>query len=85
MVNAITDLAYRSDAGFSHDYADDSGFYDRRDFGVFEPGYNDGHIPHDEEFEVSDEQGIVSFSEYHEWPHAGCPEHSGMASEISFH
>ncbi|GIR83049.1 MAG: hypothetical protein CM15mP84_07970 [Cellvibrionales bacterium] len=71
MVNAITDLAYRSDAGFSHDYADDSGFYDRRDFRVFEPGYNDGHIPHDEEFEVSDEQGIVSFSEYHEWPHAG--------------
>jgi len=71
MVNAITDLAYRSEAGFSHEYADDSGFYDRRDFVVFRPGYNDGHIPHDEKFEVTDEQGIVSFSEYHEWPHAG--------------
>ena len=70
MVNAITDLAYRSDAGFSHDYADDSGFYDRRDFRVFGQDTTTG-IPHDEEFEVSDEQGIVSFSNYHEWPHAG--------------
>ena len=39
--------------------------------GEFKPGYNDGHIPHDQQFE-SDEDGYVkSFSGYQEWPHAG--------------
>ena len=46
MVNAFSDLAYRSETGFSHDFADEDGFYDRRPFGIFRPGYNDGHIPH---------------------------------------
>ena len=39
--------------------------------GEFKPGYNDGHIPNDQQFE-SDEDGYVqSFSGYQEWPHAG--------------
>ena len=48
MVNAFTDLAYRSDSGFSHDFADERGFYDRSEFTVFRPGYNDGYVPRDE-------------------------------------
>ena len=71
MVNAFSDLAYRSEAGFDHQFADQQGFYDRSQFNIFRPGYNDGHIPHDERFEASEEQGVVSFSDYQEWPHAG--------------
>lgn len=71
MVNAFSDLAYRSEAGFSHDFATEDGFYDRRPFGVFRPGYNDGHIPHDEHFEINEEEGVFSFSDYQQWPHAG--------------
>ena len=71
MVNAFTDLAYRSDSGFSHDFADERGFYDRSEFTVFRPGYNDGYIPRDE-YHASDENGWVSeFSDYFEVPHAG--------------
>ena len=70
MVNAFSDLAYRSDSGFSHEFADESGFLDRRLFGEFQPGQNTGHIPHDEEFE-SDDGVVVSFSNYQSWPHAG--------------
>ena len=58
MVNAFSDLAYRSDTGFSHDFSDASGFYDRSEYRDFKPGYNDGHIPHDQQFE-SDEDGYV--------------------------
>ena len=71
MVNAFSDLAYRSDAGFSHEFADESGFLDRRLFSEFNPGQNTGHIPHDEEFETDDESVVVSFSDYQAWPHAG--------------
>ena len=71
MVNAFSDLAYRAEAGFSHDFADVDGFYDRRSFGIFRPGYNDGHIPHDDAFEVNEELGVFNFSGYQEWPHAG--------------
>ena len=71
MVNAFSDLAYRSDTGFSHDFSDASGFYDRSEYQNFKPGYNDGHIPNDQQFE-SDEDGYVkSFSGYQEWPHSG--------------
>ena len=71
MVNAFTDLAYRSDSGFSHDFADERGFYDRSEFTVFRPGYNDGYVPRDE-YHFSDENGWVSeFSDYFEVPHAG--------------
>ena len=71
MVNAFSDLAYRADAGFSHEFADEQGFYDRSRYNQFSPGYNDGHIPHDSEYEFSDEAGITKFSRYQEWPHAG--------------
>jgi hypothetical protein len=71
MVNAFSDLAYRSETGFSHEFADEDGFYDRRPFGIFKPGYNDGHIPHDEEYEYNEEEGKFSFSDYQQWPHAG--------------
>ena len=71
MVNAFSDLAYRSMSGLSHNYADEQGFYDRSQFNHFVPGYNDGAIPHDEKYEANEEQGIVSFSNYQEWPHAG--------------
>ena len=71
MVNAFSDLAYRSDTGFSHDFSDASGFYDRSEYNDFRPGYNDGHIPHDQQFEANEEEGIKSFSGYQEWPHAG--------------
>lgn len=71
MVNAFSDLAYRSESGFDHEFTDDDGFYDRRPFGIFRPGYNDGHIPHDEEFEINEEQGRYRFSGYQQWPHAG--------------
>ena len=71
MVNAFSDLAYRSDAGFSHDFAEEDGFYDRRPFGIFRPGYNDGHIPHDEQFEINEDEGTFTFSDYQQWPHAG--------------
>ncbi len=71
MVNAFSDLAYRSDTGFSHEFADDQGFYDRSQYNRFLPGYNDGHIPHDNGYEFNDELGVTEFSEYQEWPHAG--------------
>ena len=71
MVNAFSDLAYRSSSGFEHEFADGDGFYDRRPFGIFRPGYNDGHIPHDDEFEINEEEGTYRFSDYQQWPHAG--------------
>lgn len=71
MVNAFTDLAYRSETGLSHEFADEEGFYDRSQYDHFVPGYNDGHIPHDQQFEAEEEVGIISFSDYQEWPHAG--------------
>jgi len=71
MVNAFSDLAYRSDSGFSHEFSDESGFLDRRLFREFQPGQNTGHIPHDEDFETDDEQGVIGFSAYQAWPHAG--------------
>lgn len=71
MVNAFSDLAYRSDTGFSHDFADDEGFYNRSQYNRFVPGYNDGHIPHDSQFEATEEGGIIRFSGYQEWPHSG--------------
>ena len=71
MVNAFSDLAYRSESGLSHDFTDAQGFYDRSEYNRFVPGYNDGHIPHDQDFEANEEEGIVSFSGYQAWPHSG--------------
>jgi hypothetical protein len=71
MVNAFSDLAYRSSTGFSHEFTDEQGFYDRSQYNHFVPGYNDGHIPHDREFEAKEGEGIISFSDYQAWPHAG--------------
>ena len=71
MVNAFSDLAYRSDTGFSHEFADEKGFYNRSEFNEFAPGYNDGHIPHDSEYEFREETGVTGFSHYQEWPHSG--------------
>ena len=71
MVNAFSDLAYRSSTGFSHEFTDEQGFYDRSQYNHFVPGYNDGHIPHDREFEAREGEGIISFSDYQAWPHAG--------------
>ena len=71
MVNAFSDLAYRADTGFSHEFADEQGFYDRSEYNEFVPGYNDGHIPHDQAFEFQEETGVTEFSDYQEWPHAG--------------
>ena len=70
MVNAFSDIAYRSQSGFSQDLADAKGFYDRRSLGSFKPGRNVGHIPHDEVFEF-DGSEIKSFSGFQEWPHSG--------------
>ena len=70
MVNAFSDIAYRSQSGFSRDLADAEGFYDRRSLGSFKPGRNVGHIPHDEVFEF-DGSEIKSFSGFQEWPHSG--------------
>jgi hypothetical protein len=71
MVNAFSDLAYRSSTGFSHEFTDERGFYDRSQYNHFVPGYNDGHIPHDREFEAKEGEGVISFSDYQAWPHAG--------------
>ena len=71
MVNAFSDLAYRSSTGFSHEFTDEQGFYDRSQYNHFVPGHNDGHIPHDREFEAEEGEGIISFSDYQAWPHAG--------------
>ncbi len=71
MVNALSDLVYRSGSGFDHEFAASDGFYDRRSFRVFRPGVNDGHIAHDDAFEVNEEEGIYRFGEYQAWPHAG--------------
>ncbi|MDA7596104.1 hypothetical protein N8723_05000, partial [Luminiphilus sp.] len=71
MVNAFSDVAYRSDTGFSHDFSDASGFYDRSEYSDFKPGYNDGHIPHDRQFRTREEGYATGFSGYQEWPHAG--------------
>ena len=71
MVNAFSDLAYRADSGFEHVFAAEDGFYDRRPYGIFRPGHNDGHIPHDQDFEINEEEGTYRFSAYQEWPHAG--------------
>ena len=68
MVNAFSDIAYRSQSGFPKDLADAEGFYDRRSLGSFKPGRNVGHIPHDEVFEFDGEE-IKSFSGFQEWPH----------------
>ena len=71
MVNAFSDLAYRADTGFSHEFADEQGFYDRSQFNEFTPGYNVGHIPHDRAFYFQEEIGVTGFSDYQEWPHSG--------------
>jgi hypothetical protein len=71
MVNAFTDLAYRSGSGFSHDLTDARGFYDRREFNNFRPGYNDGYVPVDD-YHESDRNGwVTDFSDYLQVPHAG--------------
>ena len=71
MVNAFTDLAYRADSGLSHDFADERGFYDRSEFTVFRPGYNDGYVPTDEYYSAGENGWVSEFSDYFEVPHAG--------------
>lgn len=71
MVNAFTDLAYRSGSGFGGDLTDELGFYDRADLTTFRPGYNDGYVPMDE-YHIRGENGwVIEFSDYMEVPHAG--------------
>ena len=38
---------------------------------AMKPGFNDSHIPHDDEFEIDEEEGTYRFSDYQQWPHAG--------------
>jgi hypothetical protein len=45
MVNAFSDLAYRSDTGFSHDFSDASGFYDRSEYQNLSPVTTTGRFP----------------------------------------
>ena len=45
MVNAFSDLAYRSDTGFSHDFSDASGFYDRSEYRILSPVITTGIFP----------------------------------------
>ena len=71
MVNAFSNLAYRAEAKFPEDFADEQGFYDRRRFDVFKPGRNVGHIPHDIMFLSDEYNGVTRFSGYQEWPHSG--------------
>ena len=71
MVNAFTDLAYRSGSGFSHDFTDAQGFYDRGEFTTFRPGYNDGYVPMDDEHETDRNGWVTEFSDYIQVPHAG--------------
>ena len=71
MVNAFTDLAYRSGSGFSHDFTDAQGFYDRGEFTTFRPGYNDGYVPVDDEHEGDRNGWVTGFSDYIQVPHAG--------------
>ena len=72
MVNVLTDIAYRSDAGFDSPLVDPQGLYHPPDFGQFLPGKNNGHIPHDEAWRFDGERQVVTaFSDYHTMPHAG--------------
>ena len=71
MVNLSTDLAYRAGAGFPEKYTDENGFFDRSDFREFRPGKNNGHVPMDDDYERTENDEVVSFSGYQEWPHAG--------------
>jgi len=71
MVNMATDPIYRADTGFSENYTDEKGFYDRSEFRTFRPGTNNGHVPNDDEYERTEDDEIVNFSGYQEWPHAG--------------
>ncbi len=71
MVNAFTDLAYRSGSGFSHDFTDAQGFYDRSEFTTFRPGYNDGYVLKNDEHESDRNGWVTEFSDYIQVPHAG--------------
>jgi hypothetical protein len=71
MVNMATDPIYRAGTGFSENYTDENGFYDRSEFREFRPGTNTGHVPNDDEYERTEDDEIVNFSGYQEWPHAG--------------
>lgn len=72
MVNAFTDLVYRSGSGFSQELADERGFYDRSELTIFKPGYNNGYVPIDELHSTEvDPPYVKTFSDYVEVPHAG--------------
>ena len=72
MVNMITDIAYRSEAGFEKPLVDSAGLYHPPDFGKFLPGVNRGHVPVDSAHRFDAEaQVVTSFSDYHSMPHAG--------------
>ena len=75
MVNALTDLVYRSGSGFSHEFTDERGFYDKADLTTFKPGYNNGSVPLDEYYGADDDPNtppyVTKFSDYVEVPHAG--------------
>jgi hypothetical protein len=72
MVNILSDIAYRSGAGFEKPLVDSQGTYHPPDFGRFLPGINRGHVPIDEAWSFDQENQVVtSFSDYHAMPHAG--------------
>ena len=71
MVNMATDPIYRAGTGFPENYTDENGFYDRSEFREFRPGANNGHVPNDDKYERTEDDEVVNFSGYQEWPHAG--------------
>ena len=71
MVNQFTNIAYRSNVDFGHPITDELGAYSKRETTRFKPGYNLGHVPFGDEHVVNEDGVVVSFGEYHEWPHAG--------------
>lgn len=71
LVNAFSSVGYRADARFETEVVDAQGFFDRRLLTEYKPGQNKGHIPHDEDTNFDDQTSYISFSGYHDWPHAG--------------
>ena len=76
MVNAVTDLVYRSGVGFANDCSQsrgyiEEGYYDKRELAAFEPGRNLGYILWDDEWTFETDTGIGSYSGYQDVPHSG--------------
>ena len=59
MVNMATDPIYRAGTGFSENYTDENGFYDRSEFREFRPGTNNGQVPMDDDYERTDDEIVI--------------------------